>query len=115
MNEGSAFGSHCLHENRPHSYRSEELVFATYFNAGFEGLTTSWTRTTPSRIRALDTRVPPNQAAAQINDVFVAEDHTVFVTDRVNGGVYILEPEHHLVHPHDAISVVSNRGDPIRS
>jgi len=25
--------------------------------------------------------------------VYVAEDHTVFVTDRVNGGVYILSPD----------------------
>jgi hypothetical protein len=31
--------------------------------------------------------------AAQINDVFVSEDLTMYVTDRVNGGVYILEPD----------------------
>ena len=31
--------------------------------------------------------------ACQINDVWVAEDLLVYVTDRVNGGVYILEPE----------------------
>jgi hypothetical protein len=28
-----------------------------------------------------------------MNDVFVAKDQTVYVTDRVNGGVYILEPD----------------------
>jgi hypothetical protein len=26
----------------------------------------------------------------------VAEDHTTYVTDRVNGGVYILEPDEEL-------------------
>ncbi len=36
---------------------------------------------------------PPGQAAAQINDVFVDESLLVYVTDRINGGLYILEPE----------------------
>lgn len=36
---------------------------------------------------------PEGQPAVQINDVFVDTDHTVFITDRVNGGVYIFEPE----------------------
>ncbi|HJQ77390.1 MAG TPA: hypothetical protein VJ948_09035, partial [Acidimicrobiia bacterium] len=36
---------------------------------------------------------PPGQAAAQINDLYVSEDLTVYATDRVNGGVYILEPD----------------------
>ena len=31
--------------------------------------------------------------AAQINDVYVSVDLTVYATDRVNGGVYILEPD----------------------
>ena len=31
---GLRFGAHCLHENRPNSYRSQELMFVTYFNAG---------------------------------------------------------------------------------
>ena len=32
----------------------------------------------------------------QINDVFVATDHLVYVTDRVNGGVYVLQPDDEL-------------------
>ena len=31
---GLRFGPHNTHENRPGSYRSAELVFVTYFNAG---------------------------------------------------------------------------------
>ena len=29
----------------------------------------------------------------QLNDVFVAEDGLVYVTDRVAGGVYVLDPD----------------------
>ncbi len=39
---------------------------------------------------------PPGQEAAQINDVWVGEDLLVYATDRVNGGVYVLEPEEEL-------------------
>ena len=32
--KGGFFGPHNLHENRPGAFRSEELIFATYNNAG---------------------------------------------------------------------------------
>jgi hypothetical protein len=35
----------------------------------------------------------PGQAAAQSNDVFVDAGGLVYLTDRVGGGVVILEPE----------------------
>jgi len=89
---GLRFGSHCLHENRPNSYRSQELVFATYFNAGLRVYDLA-DPDDPVEIAHWIPECPPNQAAAQINDVFVSEDHTIFVTDRVNGGVYLLEPD----------------------
>ena len=88
---GLRFGSHCLHENRPGSYRSQEVVFATYFNAGLRVYDIA-DPDQPAEIGHWIPQCPPGQAAAQINDVYVAEDHTVYVTDRVNGGVYILEP-----------------------
>ncbi len=89
---GLRFGSHCLHENRPNSYRSQELVFATYFNAGLRVYDLA-DSDDPVEVAHWIPRCPPSQTAAQINDVFVAEDHTVFVTDRVSGGVFILEPD----------------------
>jgi hypothetical protein len=92
---GLRFGSHCLHENRPNSYRSQELVFATYFNAGLRVYDVG-DPDDPAEIAHWIPECPANQAAAQINDVFVAEDHAVYVTDRVNGGVYILEPDANL-------------------
>ncbi|MEX0863958.1 MAG: hypothetical protein WD269_03685 [Acidimicrobiia bacterium] len=92
---GLRFGAHCLHENRPNSYRSQELVFVTYFNAGLRVYDIS-DADDPVEMAHWIPECPPNQAAAQINDVYVSEDLTVFVTDRVNGGVYILEPDQRL-------------------
>lgn len=88
---GLRFGAHCLHENRPGSYRSQQIVFATYFNAGLRVYDLSDPEQ-PEEIGHWIPECPPGQEACQINDVFVAEDHTVYVTDRVNGGVYILRP-----------------------
>lgn len=88
---GLRFGAHCLHENRPGSYRSTEIVFVTYFNAGLRvfDLTDA---DRPIEVAHWIPECPPDQAACQINDVYVAADHTVYATDRVNGGVYILIP-----------------------
>lgn len=33
-NKGGKFGTHNLHENRPGSFQSEGIIFATYHNAG---------------------------------------------------------------------------------
>jgi hypothetical protein len=92
---GLRFGAHCLHENRPNSYRSQELIFATYFNAGLRVYDIS-DPDEPAEVAHWIPECPPNQAAAQINDVYVSDDLTVYATDRVNGGVYLLEPDHAL-------------------
>ncbi|MGH8928905.1 MAG: LVIVD repeat-containing protein, partial [Acidimicrobiia bacterium] len=89
---GLRFGSHNLHENRPGSYRSAYLAFATYFNAGLRVYDLT-DHDHPTEIAHWIPECPPGQAAAQINDLFVAENHRVYVTDRINGGLYILEPE----------------------
>ena len=89
---GLRFGAHCLHENRPGSYRSQALVFVTYFNAGLRVYDIS-DADAPVDVGHWIPECPPNQLAAQINDVYVSDDLAVYVTDRVNGGVYILEPD----------------------
>jgi hypothetical protein len=68
------------------------LVFVTYFNAGLRVYDIS-DADDPVEVAHWIPECPPNQAAAQINDVFVSDDLTVFATDRINGGVYILEPD----------------------
>jgi hypothetical protein len=36
--KGGSFGPHNLHENRPGSFQSSRLIFATYYNAGVRAL-----------------------------------------------------------------------------
>lgn len=92
VNRGLRFGPHNLHENRPGTYRSDQLVFATYFNAGLR----AYDLTDPARPTEIAHWLPPvpaGQEAVQANDLFVDAAGLVYVTDRVNGGVDILEPE----------------------
>lgn len=89
---GLRFGAHCLHENMPGTYQSQTLIFATYFNAGLRVYDITDAQA-PVEAAHWIPATPDGQPAAQINDVYVDTDHTVFVTDRVNGGVYILEPD----------------------
>jgi hypothetical protein len=89
---GLRFGAHCLHENRADSYRSEEIMFVSYFNAGLRVYDLA-EPAAPKDIAHYIPECPPGQAAIQVNDVWVGSDHLVYITDRVNGGVYILEPD----------------------
>ncbi len=89
---GLRFGAHALHENRPGSYRSEEVFFVSYFNAGVRVYDVA-EPTAPQDIAHYIPECPPGQQAIQINDVWVGEDNLVYITDRVRGGAYILEPD----------------------
>ena len=82
------FGPHNLHENRAGSYRSTELVFVTYFNAGLR----VYDLTDPARPEEVASWVP-DQEAPQSNDLYVEAGGRVWVTDRFTGGLYCLEPE----------------------
>ncbi|MBE1491561.1 LVIVD repeat-containing protein [Plantactinospora soyae] len=86
------FGPHCLHENRPGSYRSGRLVFATYFSAGVRVYDLA-DPGDPREVAHWVSETPPGQSAPQANDLFVDSDGLVWVTDRVHGGLFVLEPE----------------------
>lgn len=92
---GLRYGAHCLHENRPDSYRSDTLLFATYFNAGVRVFEVA-DPDRPEEIAHYIPACPPGQEATQVNDVYVDESLLVYITDRVSGGVYILEPDENL-------------------
>ena len=86
------FGAHNLHENRPASYRSERLIFATYFSAGVR----VYDLVDPARpveIAHWVPEAPGGQPVPQTNDLFVDEGGLIWVTDRVAGGLAVLEPE----------------------
>jgi hypothetical protein len=91
------FGPHNLHENRPGSFVSSELIFATYQNAGVRVFDIS-DRYGPREVGALvppvpcrlvDTR-PGRSRVIQTADVFVDASGLVYNTD-YNGGLYVME------------------------
>jgi hypothetical protein len=86
---GLRFGPHNLHENRAGTFRSDTLVFVTYFNAGLRVYDTS-DPGRPVEVAACVPEAPAGQPAIQLNDVLVDADRTIFVTDRVRGGLYVL-------------------------
>lgn len=92
---GLRFGPHNTHENRPGSYQSASLVFVTYFNAGLRVYDVSDPKL-PAEVAYWIPPTPTGQKAIQINDVFVDEDLSIYVTDRIGGGVYALRPDEEL-------------------
>lgn len=86
---GLRFGPHNLHENRPGTFRSDTVVYATYFSAGVRVYDTS----DPRDVREVASFVPEaprGQPCVQLNDLLVDEDRTIFATDRHTGGLYVL-------------------------
>ena len=95
--KGAKFGPHNLHENRPGSFQSEDLIFATYQNAGVR----VFDITDPFAPREVAHFVPPapekmidprpnRPRVIQSNDVYVAPDGLMYMTD-VNDGLTILQ------------------------
>jgi hypothetical protein len=94
--KGGHFGPHNLHENRPGSFVSDRLVFATYQNAGVRVFDLAdpfaprevGAFVPPAPARMFDTR--PNRAQViQTCDVFVDANGVMYVTD-YNAGLYTL-------------------------
>ena len=91
------FGPHNIHENRPGSFVSSDLIFATYQNAGLRVFDIR-DQYRPTEIAALVPGTParlvdPRPGAAQVVqscDVFVDENRIMYVTD-TNAGFYVME------------------------
>ena len=94
--KGGHFGPHNIHENRPGSFVSSQLVFATYQNAGIRAFDIS----NPFAPREVGALVPPQPATLvdtrpnrarviQSADVFV-DAGLIYCTD-YNAGLYVLE------------------------
>lgn len=95
--KGGHFGPHNVHENRPGSFVSSELIFATYNNAGVRAFDIRnpyqpvevGAYVPPPPARMLDHRpgIPP---ILHTNDVFVDANRLLYLTD-MNGGLSIIE------------------------
>jgi len=97
--KGGHFGPHNIHENRPGSFVSSQLIFATYQNAGIRVFDIS----DPFMLKEVGALVPPQPATLadtrpnrarviQSADVFVDAKGLVYATD-YNAGLYVLEFE----------------------
>ncbi|MET0764866.1 MAG: hypothetical protein ABWY29_08370 [Blastococcus sp.] len=96
---GAHFGPHNLHENRPGSFFSEQLAFATYQGAGVRVFDLAdpfrpeevAAFVPPPPARMFDTR-PGRPRVIQSCDVFADADGVLYVTD-YNAGLYVLQYE----------------------
>ena len=65
------------------------MLFATFYNAGLYVLDISDPETPKPKAHFIPET--SNKAGVWTNDLVVAEDGRIFTTDRVGGGVHILE------------------------
>ena len=90
---GGRYGAHNMWENRPGpAFHSSTLLFSTWFGGGLRVHDLS-NPFQPKEVASFVPDVPEGSrvGAAQINDVYVDENRTVFAVDRFAGGLYVLE------------------------
>jgi hypothetical protein len=95
--KGGHFGPHNVHENRPGSFVSDTLIFATWQNAGtrvFDIADAAHPREVGSLVPPAPTTMAdhrPNRARViQTADVFVDAAGLIYATD-YNAGLYVME------------------------
>ena len=86
------YGPHNIHENRPGalSLQSDTLVYATFFNGGIRIFDTT-NPFQPEEVAYYIPQIPEGADANGTNDVHVDENGIMYVVDRLQGGLYILE------------------------
>jgi len=82
------FGPHNIHENRPGSLQREDRVYLTYFAGGLRVVDIG----DPLRPREVAWHVPDVPGGTpQSNDVYVDADGLIYLVDRFDGSLEILE------------------------
>jgi hypothetical protein len=79
-----------VHENRPGSFQSEKIIFVTYYNAGLRVFDIR-NQFRPQEVGYFIPPAPDGQKAPMLNDLYVDTDGLIYVTDRIKGGLYVLE------------------------
>lgn len=87
---GGRFGPHNVSEPEPGALVDGNTVYLTYFNAGLRVFDVR-DPVAPREIAHYVPDAPPGQETTQLNDVTVAPDGLIYTTDRLTGGLYILE------------------------
>lgn len=89
---GGRLGPHNVHEMKPGSFQSDQIIFMTHFNGGLRAYDLS-ELSTPVEIGHFVPEAPPGRSSSQMNDVYIRNDGLIFTTERYGGGLYILEFE----------------------
>ena len=92
FNRPGRFGAHNVYENQPGPtcFFSDNLIFATLFNAGVRVYDTS-DPFHPEEVAYFVPDIPAGAESNGVNDVYVDENGILYVVDRLKGGLYILE------------------------
>ena len=90
--EGGRIGAHNIHENEPEpgSAQLQNTCAATWFSAGMRVYDIR-DPFTPKEIAAFLPETPEGQRGSRISDLFVDDREVIYVGDRANGGLYVLE------------------------
>jgi len=83
------FGPHNLHENYANGFKSENLIFSTWFCGGMR-VTDIRDPNRPVEVGHFLPPPPAGEEAPEINDLFVDVDKLIYLTDRRRGGLYIV-------------------------
>ena len=95
--KGGHFGPHNLHENRPGSFQSDTLIFATWQNAGIRAFDISdpyhpveTGALVPAAPKTIIDKRPNRPPVIQSADVFVDKNGLIYASD-YNAGIEIIE------------------------
>ncbi len=96
----AVFGPHNLHENRPGTWQSDEVIFATYQSAGVRAYDVSdpcapveaGYLIPPPPVTIHDPRTPGAALVAQTADLLVLDDGMIIASD-LNSGLSIMQYE----------------------
>ena len=84
------FGPHNIHENRPGSLQREDRIYLTYFSGGLRVVDIA----DPFHPREVAWHVPEVPGGVpQSNDVYVDADGLIYLVDRFDGSLEILEQD----------------------
>lgn len=92
QDKGIRWGPHNVHEMKPGTLIDPNLIFLTYFAGGLRAYDISDPHN-PREVGHIVPPPPPGRETIQLNDVTVAEDGLIYVTDRHSDGLYIVSFE----------------------
>jgi len=88
--KGGRFGPHNVHENRPGTLFDDQLIYVTYFSGGLRIIDIQ-DRYRPQEVGYFVPERPDGREAIQTNDVCLDHNGLIYIVDRLDGTLYVLE------------------------